>query len=53
MRTCDFSTAGSFGWRLLVSLTHVGQQAVEIAAPNAIAISWMTRARRDPRERER
>jgi hypothetical protein len=40
------------GRRLLVSLTHVGQQAVEIAAPNAIAISRVTLAPLDPRERE-
>jgi hypothetical protein len=33
-------------------LTHVGQQAVEIAASNAIAISRVTLAPLEPRERE-
>ena len=44
--------AALVGRRLLVSLTRAGQQAVEKAAPNAIAISRETLAPLDPRERE-
>ena len=40
------------GRRLLVSLTRAGQQAVEKAAPNAIAISRETLAPLDAKERE-
>ena len=40
------------GRRLLVSLTRAGQQLVEKAAPNALAISRETLAPLDPKERE-
>jgi DNA-binding MarR family transcriptional regulator len=40
------------GRRLLVSLTRVGQQLAEKAAPNAMAISRETLAPLDARERE-
>ena len=40
------------GRRLLVSLTRVGQQLAEKAAPNALAISRETLAPLDARERE-
>jgi DNA-binding MarR family transcriptional regulator len=40
------------GRRLLVSLTRAGQQLVEKAAPNALAISKETLAPLDARERE-
>ena len=40
------------GRRLLVSLTRVGQQLVEKAAPNALAISKETLSPLDVRERE-
>lgn len=40
------------GRRLLVSLTRAGQQAVEKAAPNALAITRETLAPLDARERE-
>jgi MarR family transcriptional regulator, lower aerobic nicotinate degradation pathway regulator len=40
------------GRRLLVSLTRVGQQTVEKAAPNALAITKETLAPLDAKERE-
>jgi len=40
------------GRRLLVSLTKIGQQLAEKAAPNALAISRETLAPLDARERE-
>ena len=40
------------GRRLLVSLTRAGQQLAEKAAPNALAVSRVTLAPLEPKERE-